>query len=272
LLVSMEAANYVDSTYPEYMKERFNIEDGNMAVEIESYAQAALFFEKKKRYAQWVRWDEGELVDEIEYTGLELVRSDSSEVTERVQERVIEIILKNDNPKELLHDYLQEQWELVSSGDVPIEEIGKPSAFKNDLWDYGYAERDYGYQYYTPQPHIRGSRYAIEFIDGEDIKSAKPLMYYCDGVKMSSDLPPTYCYENKLNCPADDAELAEEGRELDAIAVEEPQKLPDGIIIDYEKMANKTIRDPIEPIAGVMGMNFDDLITEGKQSGLSEFM
>jgi len=65
--ISLEAAEYVDSTYDDFMFNRFGIEDGNMAVEIESYAASALFMNKKKRYAQWVRWDEGDLVDEMEY-------------------------------------------------------------------------------------------------------------------------------------------------------------------------------------------------------------
>jgi len=64
----------------------------------------------------------------------------------------------------------------------------------------------------------------------------------------------------------------EEGRLVDAVAVEDARNMPDGVIIDYDKMATKTLRDPIEPIATVMGWSFDDLITEGKQSGLAQFM
>jgi len=48
--------------------------------------------------------------------------------------------------------------------------------------------------------------------------------------------------------------------------------MPDTVIIDWEKMAEKTIRDPVEPIVDVMGWDFDDLVTEGEQAGLSQYM
>ena len=141
------------------------------------------------------------------------------------------------------------------------------------MWTYGYTEQDDGsYNYYTPQPHIRGARYANEYIEGEDISSGKPSMFYTDGVTVTSDLPETYQYENKLKANDDDPEMVEEGREVDAVAVEDVRHMPDAVLIDWDKMAEKTLRDPIEPIVQVMGWDFDDLISEGSQSGLASFM
>jgi len=271
--VAMDAAEYVDSTYDKFMLDRFNIEDGNMAVEIESYAESALFMNKKKRYAQWVRWDEGDEVDEVEVKGFELVRSDSAPLTGRVQRHIIELILKNDEPKSLVSDYLRDEWNAVMDGDVDLEEIGKPSAINSDVWTYGYSEQDDGsYNYYTPQPHIRGARYANEYIAGEDLETGKPLMFYCTGIQATSDLPETYDYPNKLKADAEDPKMIEGGRVVDAVSVEDIRNLPDAVLIDWEKMGNKTIRDPIEPIGDVMGWSWNDLISEGTQTGLAAYM
>jgi len=296
--VAQEAAEYVDSTYPDFMYDRFGIENGNMAVEIESYAQSALFMNKKKRYAQWIRWDEGDLVDEVEVKGFELVRSDSSSITAEVQKEILTKILKEEDAKTTVSEYLKKHWDSVINGEIDPAEIGKPSAINNGLYDYGWSkstvekgdqiddingnrlERGDEYvHFFTPQPHIRGARYANKHIENEDLsEGSKPMMFYCDGVSLSSGLPEVYDYtEQSLNAPSNlpyknQREMMELEREVDAVAVDDIEHLPDGVLIDWDKMANKTLRDPIEPIAKVMGWNFDDLITEGTQSGLAQFM
>ena len=100
----------------------------------------------------------------------------------------------------------------------------------------------------------------------------KPLMFYTDGTAIAGDLPETYDYENKLKADDDDPAMVESGKKVDAIAVEDVRNMPDPVIIDWEKMAEKTIRDPVEPIVDVMGWDFDDLVSEGKQAGLSQYM
>jgi len=296
--VAQRAAEHVDSTYPDFMQSRFQIENGNMAVEIESYAESALFMNKKKRYAQWIRWDEGDYVDEVEVKGLELVRSDSAAITVEVQKEILTRILKQDDAKESVGSYLKEHWDAVINGEVALEDIGKPSAINNGLWDYGWStdtvdkndqiddvdgnrlERGDKYvKFFTPQPHIRGARYAKKHIENEDpSEGSKPMMFYTDGVAASSSLPEVYDYEDEsLNAPTEHPYkngrmMHEIDRVLDAIAVDDVRNLPDDILINWEKMAVKTLRDPIEPIAEVMGWSFDDLITEGTQRGLSSFM
>lgn len=205
--------------------------------------------------------------------GFELVRSDSAEITEDVQYKVISQILKNDEPKEIVSDTMLENWNKVTSGEASLQEVGKPSAINSDLWTYGYSKQDDGsYNYYTPQPHIRGARYANNYIEGEDISSGKPLFFYCDGVTIASDLPETYNYENKLKADVSSPTMVERNREVDAVSLKDLSNMPDGVLVDWEKMAEKTLRDPIEPITDVLGWDFDELTTEGTQSGLAQYM
>jgi DNA polymerase I len=284
LLAAIDAAEYVDMTYDEFMSNRFNIDDDNMSVEIESYSEAALFMDKKKRYAQRVRWDEGDYEDEIEVKGFELVRSDSARITGDVQQGVIDRILKEDSPESFVSDYLQDEWHTVldAEDDLDLERLGTPSAINNKLFDYGWSIDDDTdeVKYFTPQPHIRGARYAKAYIEGEDpSEGSKPLMFYTSGVTPNSGLPETYDYDEQysLNAPEDkdDAnrrEMKEIDREVDAVAVEDVRNLPASVNVDYDKMATKTIRDPVEPLVEVMGWSFDELVEEGEQSGLASFM
>jgi len=282
LLAAIEAAEYVDMTYDTFMADRFNIENANMAVEIESYAESALFMDAKKRYAQWVRWDEGDYEDEVEYKGFELVRSDSSRITGEVQKGVIDRILKHDSPKSSISEYLKDEWSAVIDGEVDLERLGKPSAINNDLFDYGWTIDDDmdAVKYFTPQPHIRGARYAKSYIEGEDpSEGSKPLMFYTKGVTPNSGLPETYDYEDRysLNAPQekDDAntrEMKEIGRGVDCVSVEDVRRMPEAVQIDFEKMGNKAVRRPVEPIIDVMHWSFDDLTSDGEQSGLASFM
>ena len=153
------------------MKDRFNISDQNMAVEIESYARTAFFMDTKKRYAQNITWDEGDYVDEVEVKGFELVRSDSSEITTTAQKKVLEILLKSDSPKSEIKEYLNGLTTDVANGEYPLEDVGIPSAMTKPLEEYGSKSR-------TPMPHIRGAKYANQNIKGEDIGAgSKPRLF-----------------------------------------------------------------------------------------------
>jgi DNA polymerase I len=291
-----KASEAVNSSYDEFMCETFGIcdpEGHKMEVEIESYADSIFFLRDlksndptdgvKKKYSQLVTWDEGEIIDNPEPAtkGFKLVRSDSSTVTGDVQQGVLSRILSEDEPKGSVEEYLRETYNAVLDGEIPEEDVGIPSSISSDPMDYGWSEDDDTgeIKYFTPQPHIRGARYATANIDGEDIGSgAKPLMFYVEAVR-DPDLPESYAYDDEmsLNAPKDkpDAnrrEMKEIDRQVDAIAVEDVRNIPDGIEIDWEKMAEKTIEDAVDNIVITMGWDFDDLVDEGSQQGLADFM
>ena len=297
LEASFTAAGAVNKSYDEFMAETFNISDPDahkMEVEIESYADALFFLQDlksddptdgvKKKYSQTIKWDEGETIEEPEpeTKGFKLVRSDTASLTGTVQNGVLERILTEENPRASVQKFLSEQHDRALDGDVPLADIGIPSSISSDPMDYGWSIDDDTdeVKYFTPQPHIRGARYATAYIEGEDISSgSKPLMYYVDGVRPTSDLPETYQYEDQftLNAPkskpdANRREMKEIDRSVDAIALEDPRNMPDSIAVNWEKMAEKTIEDAVTNIAITMGWQFQELVSESSQSGLADFM
>ncbi len=83
-------------------------------IEVDEY-YASIFFVEKKRYAGLTR--DGRIV----VKGLEVRRGDWCELAKRVQRAVIEIILKEKNPKKAL-DYVKKVIEEIRKGKVPLEE------------------------------------------------------------------------------------------------------------------------------------------------------
>lgn len=283
-----QAAQYVNNSYDEFMAEQFWIQDPDMhkmEVEIESYADSLFFLRDfkssdpnkgvKKRYSQLVTWDEGEVIENPEPAtkGFELVRSDTAEITGEVQKGVLHRILKEDEPKDSVQPYLKENWDNATSGNVEPGRIGIPSAISKPLDEYGGPNKNG--KYMTPQPHIRGAKYANAHIAGETITSGdKPLMFYID--RVGYPYPDVFVYQEDWERGSDDVPndptQKELGRDMDALALNDERNLPKEITIDYEKMANKTLRRPIEPIVKTMGWQFDDLVADSSQSGLAQFM
>jgi len=283
-----KAAQHVNDAYDDYMARKFNIEDPSMhkmEVEIESYADSLFFLRDfksgtegkgiKKRYSQIVTWSEGEVIDDpVPATkGFELVRSDTSNITTRVQERVLQLILSEDEPKESVREYLLEEWEDAINGEVALEDIGIPSAVNKPLEEYGGPNKNGNYT--TPQPQIRGAKYANAHIDGEDISSGdKPLFFYVS--RVGYPYPNVYVYEQDWNPDGmqtlESETVKELGSDMDAIALNDVRNMPEQIEVDSRKMARKTLRRPIEPIVKTMDWTFDDMTAPSAQSGLARYM
>ena len=197
----------------------------------------------------------GEQTDNIETKGFEAVRSDVAEVTVDAQEKLFGLLLTQPLG-EAIDEYgmwLRGLLEEIESGEYPLDKLGQRSGIGQPLNQYGSKNR-------TPQPVYRGSRYANQYVYGDDVigEGDRPLWLYVSRVK---GLPRTY-----------NADTAEDGQAVDAIAVLEADDLPDGVEIDTSKMIEKTIKDPIAPILDNVGYEYDELISSHSQTDVARFM
>jgi len=284
-----EAAAYTNNTYDEFMEETFWIShDHRMEVEIESYADACFFlydFDEddgtgvKKRYSQLITWDEDDGVIEnpdAKTKGFELVRSDSSTITEWSQETVLQLVLEKDNAKDAVFTFLEDLTGAMKTGDLNtlsemygeelgLEDVGIPSAISGrPLHEYG-TDDETGELTKTPDPHIRGAKYSNQNFDGEDISQGdKPLLFKVD--RVAAGYPETYT-----------AETLEDEDVVDSLAVNDVRNIPDGFQLNWEGTKNdrgmieKTVKSPIEPIIKTMGWTWQDVMSEGRQAGLGAF-
>jgi len=67
---------------------------------------------------------------------------------------------------------------------------------------------------------------------------------------------------------------------VDAVALNEPDRLPDEFVIDRAKMVEKVLEDPLTPILNPMRWSFEDALdqdtyhemaTDEDQQGLTQF-
>jgi len=285
-----EAAKFTNQTYDQFMEEKFWIdEDHRMEVEIESYADSCFFLYDfdaddgsgiKKRYSQLIRWDEDDGVIEDpdpKTKGFELVRSDSSTLTEWAQRRVLYLVLKRDDAKDAVFTFLEKLHEAMENGDLlalsemrdeptDLTDVGIPSAISGRPIDEYGTDDETGELTKTPDPHVRGAKYTNQNFTGEDISQGdKPLLFKVD--RVASEYPETYT-----------AETLEDESVVDSIAVNDPDNIPDGFKINWHGdkndrgMIEKTVKSPIEPIVKTMGWQWEDITGDGRQSGLEAFV
>lgn len=274
---AQEAADWYNTeAADEFMREQCNVTDHYVDLEIESYAPVAFFLPAKKRYFQRITWEsgasnsegqhssdsggvtmDGENTDEVETKGIELVRSDVSDLTEDIQGYVRDQILHEDpgTAKANCYERLREVVERVENGNISLDRAGKRKGISKPLEEYGDENR-------SPTSVIRGAKYARENIPGEENISigSKPLGFPIDSL-LDDELPRTY-----------DADTGEDGNVVDYIAVEDPQSLKGLVEVDWTEVMRKQIKSPVEDILENMGWSWSEMRHQHSQTGISEFM
>lgn len=114
--LSSAIENYVnDKSYREIQRKCYNsaVEDFRITFKQEIIAKSALFV-KKKKYAYWCVNEEGVPTDKMSVTGLEIVRSDSSEAVRIRLKDIMTMILKNVPEIDLIQKINQYKKELLN--------------------------------------------------------------------------------------------------------------------------------------------------------------
>lgn len=223
--------------------------------------------------------------DIVSITGFEYVRSDSAHITRDAQQQVLTHILFDPDPKDRIESYLTETVDAIEAGDVPLADLARPKGISQDLDEYGWKdveelddddvteaiEQQGGTWRQTPGPTYRGAKYADDWLPWEQLGPAsKPRKIPIEKVR-GDDYPQVYEYHSY---PSDSArpDPPEVGRPVDAIAVSNPERLPDAFVVDTDTLIEKTLEDRLTDILDTMGYSYADLLGEGNQVGLDAFV
>lgn len=184
---------------------------------------------KKKRYAGNIDWKEGTKYPEpnTSISGFENQRSDSMEITAELQEKIIEMIL-TDNDFESVSEYIQSIIDEIDRDNPDVKKFALPGSINKDLEDY-------------PNRQVpRACMWSNEHLDMEFVEGDDPFVYLVSD--SPSGMPQT-----------------------DVVALEWNDDIPEGFELDDEAIIERGIRKPIAPIIEEVDWEFNELRSGKRQ-------
>ncbi len=208
----------------------------------EIVAKRALFV-KKKKYAYWMVNEEGNPCDELSVTGLEIVRSDSSEAVRERLKVVYSMIMKGNSDDELISTITRYKKELR---DVAPEEIAANIGV-NNIHKY----LSTGVPIKGTPWHVKGVYNYRKLLKRFDLRNDYEDIYEGNKAKV------VYLKKNKFN--------------VDTLTYQRwPKEFDEHIIVDYDKMIDKFFLKKIGFLMAPMGKL--KLLTSGeREKTLSAF-
>lgn len=172
----------------------------------------------KKKYCGHLIWEEGRDKSELNYKGLELKRSDQSNITRDCLKYFLETLLIDDNPSAATA-YVKQKFKEVKYGKANIYEISIPKAIRK-------------IKYVAHNPWVSGIANARDTYNYIIAEGAKPRLIYLKGSEICID---------------------------DDFDVSHIQHL-----IDWDKMADVTIKKKMESYMWSVGASWDDVVNGQK--------
>lgn len=229
----MKKLLYLHNTNPETsLASKFNFQ-----FKEEFVIKRALFLEEKKRYAAWVVLKEGRKIDQLNITGIEVVRSDYPKYSRNMLYELLDSLLrKNMNRTEaiaFIDKSIKEYLAILRTGNI---EAGIPGSW--------------GLHTYAKDTRIINAMKVYNIITGTNtfISGDRGYRFELKGFKLDSatmDKLDNFKKENNLT-----------NNLIMTIAIPENKPLPlDKIILNEEKMVEFSIYKRLEPILNILNIN-----------------
>lgn len=218
-------------------------------------AKRAYFLNVKKQYALYLVANEGNLIDKMDYKGLEIERSDYPSITKKYLNEILTYILKTDN---LDIDYVntfkeekrKEILKLIIQGNPTI---ARPASFSKRVEEYSTANKNGKYIGYPSQ------------IYGMFLWNKTMYPYFEHGNKGYSFSIKSIDF-NKINIKDDKVidEISKmSDKEKNSIVLPpEESKLPEAFIIDKDKMIAFAWDDRMERLLSPLFENIESKVDE----------
>jgi DNA polymerase I len=221
-----ELKNIINESYKNFVKS-FGSDDCTLEIQFEKAIKSILFVHKrgdeetgaKKKYAYILLWKDGETVsDVVEHTGFSNVRSDSAKIAKDIQREVLEKVLRDGSKDELIA-YLKDIDKKIRNKTISVEDIGFPKGISERLADYK-----------VDGPVIKGAKFSNKYLGTRFTKGSKPKWVYIKSVPKGYPKTETLAFT---------------------------ETIPDGFLVDYDKMIERIIEFNVGPIFKSCG--FGDL-------------
>jgi DNA polymerase I len=246
--IGNETAKNLNSMFPVWAKEMFNIQDASsIRIIFEKVFRRIVYIPKddgtpaKKRYFARLVYEKGKITDQIFIRGLDYRRSDTAKVSKNLQYDIFKKILYAEKMSDIKAELISFVQNVINAFEAQsISDIGLPFEFSKDLSEYGKPDKNGKTRGLDPE--VRGALYSNEHLHTNFGNGSKVKLLYLKNIinTEKTEYPPT-----------------------DVICFSEESQLPK-IEIDYEKMIELTIRKKIERILIVADVNWKEI--EGAKS------
>lgn len=249
LKIVRKCSEYINTYIIPEMLKRHNAGDSELATKYnftfkeELVIKRAMFLDAKKKYALWIINKEGNKIDNLSITGMEVVRADFSRFTKQMLQDVIDKILREEYSSfqilNLIDKYIDEYKTRLMAGDYTL---GVPG---------GWGAREYKVLTKT----IRGMKiynviYGPTFYEGD--RGYTFTISKVDGSKIKD-------YDKKLKQMRVEGLLIKNDQ-IDVITVPEGVNLDTSIFYpDIDAMLDIAIYKRLEPIIDIFGINIDHM-------------
>lgn len=223
-------------------------------IEVEAYMERFFQAGKKKRYAYVAKWKDGREIENPSPTikGFASKRSDSSELTEEVEERILELILSGQQEK--VHDVVYEAAKEITSDNPDYDRLGIPGGMNQKI-NPARSEQDGYYSFhedgYPQGAHPRAVWNANHILGTEITSSDKPKRIYIE-----------------------DSYFEDVGRPINVIAFldsRELEPIEEEISLDTHRMLTVLLTRPLERVLRAIDIDPDAAAKGQTQTGLGAF-
>ena len=252
--IANEICNWIHIGFDKYAKE-LNLDTHQFEIRLEKIMDIFVSTGKKKKYFGHILWADGNYIKEensLLVKGFETRRSDSSELTDKVQKEIFGLINKTrmlgwkEVKKTILHKLKTEYANKFTEDNLLT--IGIPKKIKKPFK-----------QYKVTSAHLRGCKYANKYLNANFGAGSKPKLIYIKEVKQKGNLM--------------DNNLKRKFPHTDVLCVQEGMKIPDGIfIIDKEVMMEKTVYNKLKQTLEVVDIDISEATSGYKKTNLFDFM
>jgi len=184
----------------------------------------------KKHYAGRVVYYDKKQVDKYDFRGIESNRSDSSKFVKALVKELVINVLDGFSHSDF-RNWIKEK--IIKMKSMNLADIGIPKGMHKKIDTYE-----------TVSAHVRGCVYSNQYLRTNFDRGSKAMLLYIK--KMPAQFPAT-----------------------DVLCFEDETQLPEGIIIDYERMCNQLIAGKVERIANALGWKYE--FTNPEQDTLLKF-
>lgn len=227
--IAQDVQRYINEAYDLFAEHFLNApEDHWLEIKQELIARRGLWI-RKKRYAQWIIYDEGDPVQKADWKGLDVVRSDFPKAFKEHLENVLIDILHDVPRKEIDNRILDFNNKIQN---VNLDLIANPTGV-NKVGKYSTGK--FGVRKSGTPIHVKAALSYNDLIDHLDIVSEK--------IKSGDKIRWVYLMKNPYNF----TEMGYKGED-------DPEEIMEFInkYVDRDKMYSKRLENKLEPVYGAL--------------------